>query len=164
MSIIMSIYIIRHKESDNSYIGRCKDFQQMKEYHRKEYHNYPKYRKLYDFVRDNGGWDNFDMVEICKCDIEIASVTEQYHIHLNKPSLNNLNKIREFDIKDYYKKKTRHNEFKEYRQKNKEKIEEMNCIYECECGGYYTKRHKARHFKYPYHLSHCPTPHSPRQN
>jgi hypothetical protein len=188
----MSIYIIRHKESDNCYIGSC-EYMRLRINRHKETcsnensmgYNY----KVYQFVRENGGWDYFDIVEICKCDIDKLRETEQYHMDFVKPSLNTINayvseedrRQQMRDCKKLYHKKNqdknneksreyyhKNNEklkenAKKYREKNKDKLKEWNCVVECECGKTYTKGHKTRHFKSQYHLSHLPRPHSPRQ-
>ena len=44
---------------------------------------------------------------------------------------------------------------KQYRQANKQKLMERDSVQiECECGKIYTRRHKSRHLKSAYHISH----------
>lgn len=94
----MSVYIIRCKDKSISdcYIGSTKRSIEIREQNhkfdcnnssRKAYHY-----KLYKYIRDNGGWDNWDIVEICKC--ENLLETEQYYIDFIKPSLNHRNPTR----------------------------------------------------------------------
>jgi len=138
------------------------------------------YNKVYCFMRENGGWDNFDMVEICKCDIDMLREMEQYHKDFIKPSLNtinayvseedrrinDLNNKREYykqnkeilleKNKAYYEKNKKWLNIQSY-EKNKDKRKEWrSCVVECECGKTYTKGHKARHIKSKYHLKHLP--------
>ena len=163
----MSIYIIRHKFGNDCYIGSTKDFEERTKKHKESYSNENAIGynlKIYQFVRDNGGWDNFDMVEICKCDIDKLKEMEQYHIDFIKPSLNKIcvirdknNKYKDTKRKLYEKnREKRLEQAKEYQNNNKEKRKEWNCVCECDCGKTYTKKHKARHLKTNYHLSRCP--------
>jgi hypothetical protein len=182
----MSIYIIRHKESDNCYIGSCEDMKNRRYGHTYNFTNENSgnyYNKLYCFMRENGGWDNFDMVEICKCDIDMLREMEQYHKDFIKPSLNTYNayvseedkrinksnnrrvyykqnkeRINKQNKEDYYNNREKRLEQKqEYNKQNKDKIKEWgSCVVQCECGKTYTKNNKARHFKTNYHLKHLP--------
>jgi len=81
------VYIIRHKHSNNSYIGSTTDFDKRKSHHKDAY-NKEKTYKLYQFIRENGGWDNFDMVKICDCEEDERLKMEQYHMDFVKPTLN----------------------------------------------------------------------------
>ena len=87
--------------------------------------------KLYTFIRDNGGWDNFNMVEIEKfpCqDGNEAHTRERYWIELLKSNLNMKNPITTTDEKTEYKKEYK----KEYKQENRQKIAEYNKEYQKE--------------------------------
>jgi len=126
---------------------------------------------LYKFIRANGGWSNFCMEELCKCDVERLHQVEQEYIDKYKPSLNSQRAYRSQEQKKEYERK--HN--KEYRKNNKDKLNEYNREYQknnkdiinekrnkkinCNCGGRYTKRHMARHFKtkkHQYYISNNP--------
>jgi hypothetical protein len=137
---------------------------------------------VYQFIRENGNWDNWDMVKIedypCLTVLDAGKrereLTEILNATLNsnipsrtqKEYINdNKNKIKEQQkeyrenniekIKDYSK---------DYRENNKNKILEYKKIYDlnnqeklrekfnCDCGGHYTFHGKAIHQKTKKHL------------
>ena len=130
-------------------------------------------RKLYQIIRENGGWDNWRMVCIHQGefpDKRSAQIKEEeLRVQLN----GNMNSRRcyitqeertEYDKeyreknKDYYTeyKKEYYSENKDqikesnkqYREQNKDKIKEQkNKKFECECGGRYTHANKSQHEK-----------------
>jgi len=120
----MSVYIIRHKHSNNSYIGSTKDFKERKKSHYKKSH-YTQDRKLYNFLRDNGGWDNFDMVEICKCENDKLREMEQYHMDFIKPSLNEINAFHT----DETRREKKSESDKLYYENNKDRLNKINREY-----------------------------------
>ena len=108
---------------------------------------------LYQFIRDNGGWDNWDVIEIDKCnclDFEEARKIERNYIEKLNATLNSDVPGRTFKEylqinKDYFaniKKKYRDNHIEElknymknWRKENKEKIKEnKRKKITCECG------------------------------
>ena len=133
------VYIIRHKESDNSYIGSTKDFNRRMKDHiislvNENMSNYT--HPVYQFIRDNGGWDNFDMVKICDCDEDERVKMEQYHMDFVKPTLNKKRAIG-FDYERRKINKKRSD--REYYLNNKDKIMNYNKDYRrakviCDCG------------------------------
>jgi len=175
----MSIYIIRSKDLSlhDCYIGSCKDI-----YNRRKVHKYNCYNentrsynfKLYQFIRANGGWSNFTMEELCKCDVERLSQVEQYYIDKFNPSLNSQ---RAYNSDEYTKeyKKDYNKEYwiknkdvilekqKEYQINNRDRIlerkkdyyennkdiilEKLREKFTCECGGRYVRGNKARHLR-----------------
>jgi len=177
--LIMSIYFIRSKEPSlhDIYIGSCIDIRSRSKVHKyrcnKEDNKYYNL-KLYQFIRANGGWDNFVIEQLCKCDVERLSQVEQEYIDKLNPSLNskrsynteeytkkfnkewnkeyyekNKDKLIEKQSEYYYKNKDRIKEYnKEYRMKNKDKIRERRKQkFKCECGSILRKSDKAQHFK-----------------
>jgi t-SNARE complex subunit (syntaxin) len=135
----MSIYIIRSKDLSlhDCYIGSTKDFNIRKNKHKSNCYNKNEKHyniNLYQFIRANGGWDNFEMVEICKCDTDKLRETEQYHIDFIKPSLNEVRAFgidyerRKENCKDYYERNRDviRKYKKDYREKNRDKIVEKN--------------------------------------
>ena len=94
-----TIYMIIHKDRNihEKYIGSTTNFPRRRSQHKKNTTNRrgKLYRtKLYKFIRLMGGWDCFDMeiIEIYPCDnLMEGKAKEQYHIDLNKPSLNSSN-------------------------------------------------------------------------
>ena len=129
-----SIYKICCKDTTikDIYIGSTCNFIKRKYQHKSSCHNEntKKYNlKVYQFIRDNGGWFNWDMIQIKEfsCENKREKETEERkHIEELKSTLNsniptrskkewtetNINKV----------KKQR----KEYKSKNKEKINKKN--------------------------------------
>lgn len=95
------------------------------------YHNQYKYQ----FIRNNGGWDNwtYEIIEEFECDSKRnAEVKEQEYISNQKPTLNALSAV--YDIekrkayqKTYYKDRAEYysNYYKEYNKKKKELKEKV---------------------------------------
>ena len=88
------------------YVGHTTDFIRRKSQHKHSCntvidkgYNF----KLYKFIRDNGGWDNFDMIEIekypCNAGNE-ARAKERYYYELLNSNLNTINPNR--SKKEYY--------------------------------------------------------------
>jgi hypothetical protein len=141
------------------YVGHTTDFIRRKTNHKcrcntEKNNGYNCY--VYQFIRDNGGWDNWSMVEIEKysCnDIREAEARERHWLETLGATLNmvvptrtrqehrqeNRDKINEYERKNYYKNREKINE------KKKEKIV-------CECGAETTKSHLSRHCKSSKHL------------
>jgi hypothetical protein len=140
------------------YVGSTCNFMSRKSKHKYSCNNkntkdytYP----VYNFIRENGGWENFEMVELIKypCntkrELEIKE-TEYLELHggtLNKciPSRSKLeyyhaNREREIERSRAYHEKNRERE-------NKKKREKINC----ECGSIICKSGKWRHIKTPKH-------------
>jgi hypothetical protein len=72
------------------YIGHTTNFVKRK-YQHKILCNSGKKFKIYDIIRNNGGWDNWSMIEIAKYNCQDATearIREQEHYDLLKPSLN----------------------------------------------------------------------------
>jgi hypothetical protein len=73
------------------YVGHTTNFIVRKYQHKTACNNHNINRKIYKTIRENGGWDNWNMVEIAKynCkDSTEARIKEQEHYDLLKPSLN----------------------------------------------------------------------------
>jgi hypothetical protein len=125
------------------YVGHTTNFIQRKGSHkfRCNTDTDKKYNlKIYQFIRSNGGWDNFSMIEIEKypCnDFNEASAKERYWYEQLNSNLNSC-----------YPGRT----MKEYRKTNKQKIrEKQNQKFNCECGGKYTLQNKLRHLNFQKH-------------
>ena len=102
----------------DTYVGSTTDFIQRKYKHKNNStkHHY----KVYQFIRDNGGWDNFEMIEIEKflCnDGNEARARERYWYEQLNTTLNTIKPLITED-REEYKKQTD----QEYREKNKENI------------------------------------------
>ena len=116
---------------------------------------YPYFEKL--------GIENFKMVEIKKYKVCAENTYDKTHLKVYETlhylkHKNSVNEIIPFDPlcnkkknkQEYYKKNKKEilQKLKNKYEKNKDKIQEERKIkIECECGGKYTKTHKARHLK-----------------
>ena len=126
------------------YVGSTKAFRERKRRHRLNTLNGSP-EKLYNIMRDNGGWDNWRMVileDIGEVSLTQARITEEEHrVKLNA----NLNSQRchrtEEDIIEQGK-IIKHNWY----------INQPNPKINCDCGGKYTLHHKETHFKTKKHL------------
>jgi hypothetical protein len=152
------IYKIQHKEKDELlYVGSTTHFRNRKVQHKHKCYN-PNGRaynyKLYQTIRDNGGWDVFSMVVIkefpCKNKQEALTEEERvmrqmksslnmiraYTTHEEKKEYNkkhyekNKDKIKEYDKQKYEKNKEKIKEQKkEYREQNRDKVNEQKRQY-----------------------------------
>ena len=140
------------------YIGHTTNFINRKRLHKLSCNNEKCNFKIYQFIRENGGWDNWSMVmieqiscenfnEACKLERNfleeyngtlnnnIPSRTQKEYCEKNKDKINeNHKKYYEENkdkLKEYYeenKEKIKEKQ-KEYREKNKEKIKEIQKNY-----------------------------------
>ena len=141
------------------YVGHTTNFINRKARHKSNCNNINgnEYNfKIYNTIRNNGGWDNWSIIEIEKfqdCnDINEACARERYWYELLNAKLNTNCPGR--NKKEY---------IKEYRENNKDKIQKVNKEYYennknkiiamqktphiCDiCNGRYTNVHRARHY------------------
>ena len=122
------------------YVGQTTDFTKRKCQHKSNCNNISsKWYNLhiYQFIREHGGWINFDMIEVEKYnanDILDAHKKERYWIEQLQATLNKL--IPSRTIKEYY-------------EQNKDKIKEpITCI----CGSICSKNHLKRHEQTKKHI------------
>jgi hypothetical protein len=81
----------RDPNINDTYIGHTTNFIQRKNQHKKLCNDINFNRYVYKFIRDNGGWDNWSMIEIEKHDCKDkrqAESIEQYWIEKLLPTLN----------------------------------------------------------------------------
>jgi len=168
------IYKLVHKndqDNENIYVGSTTNFRGRKLQHKRnccneKYENYNLY--LYQFIRENGGWNDWEMVAVetypCENKRELE-IRERFHIETLKSKLNK--NIPTRTHKEYQKEYYENNhekllEYKkQYRQDNREKISENQKQYRqdnhqkileknrekvsCECGCILTKYQLKRH-------------------
>ena len=113
------------------YIGHTTDMRRRKYHHKTTCNNEKDKRynsKVYTFIRNNGGFDNWDMIEVERfeaIDGNDAKKKERYYIETFKASLNSEIPLR--TKKEYYEDNIEH--FKLYRETNKEIISEKRKEY-----------------------------------
>lgn len=149
------------------YVGSTTNFTKRKCQHKSSCNNIndKKYNyKLYQFIRANGGWNSFSMIEIekyiCSDGNESRAKERQWFEQLNaqlnmvcpgayvngkKEYIKIYKETNKEEIKQYYK---------IYNETNKDKInEQRNVPYLCQCGCTITKRNKASHQKSQKHIN-----------
>ena len=158
------IYCISCKDESitDSYIGSSVNFKKRKQYHKDSCNN-PNIKgyncKLYQFIREHGGWDNFEINEIeyypCENDIELY-IRENYWMDILQASLNS-RKASVFKNKKEYHQGNREQikEYnKEYYEKNKEQLsEKAKEKMTCQCGRTFRKSDKSTHYKTKFHIN-----------
>jgi len=134
-SVIYKLCHLNDLDNENIYIGSTTNFKNRKHGHKGACNNKntKKYNcKLYQFIRDNGGWDEWQMILIesfpCNNKIELQ-IRERYHIELLKSKLNQLIPTRTY--KEYCddNKETLAEKHKIYYNDNKERIAEVSKQY-----------------------------------
>jgi hypothetical protein len=106
------------------YIGQTTNFRTRKSQHKRNCCNldYKKHNlKVYQYIRENGGWENFDMIEIEKYDANEAKKRERYWFEELNAKLNQIYPSR---TKQEYQDSTKEKMkiyYQEYNNNNKEK-------------------------------------------
>jgi hypothetical protein len=168
------IYKIVHQEdydNANVYIGSTTDFRMRKTTHKYSCNNEndKNYnQKKYQYIRENGGWDCFNMVEIekypCNDGNEAKAREEYWRCYFNA----NLNSIKAFIIKEerHEQQKIKMNEWIEnnkeyltiYRKEWYNNNKEYRKLYikekiTCECGCILAKGNMKDHLKTEKHIN-----------
>jgi len=142
---------------DLCYVGSTANWKQRKIQHKSdccnpnsEKHNL----KIYKTIRENGGWNEFKMIEIGRGEqltlTQAHQKEEEYRVELEA----NMNTYKSFESMEDYKERKKFYRInnadklkeysKQYRIDNAYKIKE---IYTCDCGGTYSKDSKHKHLK-----------------
>ena len=141
------------------YIGSTTNFKDRKTSHKSRCINSDNlcyHFNVYQYIRDNGGWDNWDMIEIEKynaTDGNDSRKRERYWIEYYNASLN---KIMPTQTKKEYCCKISENRkiyMKKYSEDNKEILQlKKKELKLCICGCYITSIHMKRHERTKKHL------------
>ena len=133
------IYKIQHKEVDELlYVGSTTDFTRRKAQHKRICNNAnsEKYNlKIYSMMRDNGGFDSFNMLVIKEFPCQNKQEVLMEEDKIMREMKSTLNMMRAYLTPE--EAVTRYKENK--KRYNKEK-------FVCPCGGRYTYSHKQIHF------------------
>ena len=134
-SVIYKLYC-KDDNIDDFYIGSTINIKNRISCHKSYSKSKKKQLKLYDFINNNGGFNNFEfeIIEKINCDNKLdLHKREKHYIKTLKPSLNTSIPSRnrkEYDIEYYEKNKYKIKEYnKEYIEKNKDKIKEREKKY-----------------------------------
>ena len=143
------------------YVGSTVQWNQRKYVHKKDSAYKPA--KVYQQIRALGGWDNIKMILVetylCNNNRE-QEAREQHWMDQLKP---NMNMLRAYTTREQMLEQhrlyntTRDKEdnkrrCKTYREANREEMKQKACeVIECECGGHYTRSHKALHMRSKVH-------------
>jgi len=135
------------------YVGHTNNFRVRKNKHKWDCNK--KDFLIYKTINNNGGWDNWEMIEIekypCK-DGNEARARERYWYEELNAKLNSFIPLRTNEEKqNYYQEKKSEISIqqKTYYETNKEKINEK---INCECGCIITKKNMTKHKKTKKHL------------
>ena len=161
-AVIYNIYC-KDKNVLEIYIGSTHDKKEREQGHKDNCNNENDEHynlKVYKFIRENCGWDNwiFEVIEEFPCENKIQLVIqERYYYDLLKPALNSQRPyVSEEEIKEERKKykekwyqdniEERNEQNAKWYQDNRDEILKRNKQkHNCECGGKYTTSSKARH-------------------
>tara|TARA_R110000796_G_scaffold233827_1_gene352420 strand:+ start:72 stop:590 length:519 start_codon:yes stop_codon:yes gene_type:complete len=158
MDKIACIYKIKHKldcDDENIYIGSTYDLNDRISKHKSSCNNErdTNYNfKIYKYMRDNGGYDNFEYSILRLCEDEDKAdrhKLEQSFIDVHRPTLNTKNaKGLNYEKMKKWK--------KEWYEANKDEINEKKRTekIECDCGSIVGKNMFTRHKKTKKHLEH----------
>jgi hypothetical protein len=161
------------------YVGHTTDFVCRKKSHKTHCINEKDINhnlKIYKIIRDNGGWENYSMIEIEKfpCqDVQEAKKKEREWFEKLNSILNTIYPQRNKEeyliankdkIAIYMKEYANKNKDeiaiykKKYAEKNKDEIKERRSkSFVCECGKESNYCHKARHLKTKVHIDYLNT-------
>jgi len=158
----MSVYKIYKEGDDNFYIGSTKEFDKRKICHKAKCNIVNT--KLYNYINENGGWDNFKMEVLEYCleyqEREIELI-KQLRPPLNTVEYNYNDRKEYFEKynKEYYEQnkeqiKEKYKQYRQdYREENKDKMKEWKKTeVVCECGAISSKGHISRHRKTKRHF------------
>jgi hypothetical protein len=163
---------------EESYVGHTTNFTQRKACHKTRCHNEKgEYynSKIYKTMRENGGWDNYSMIEIEKypCRDENEATARERHwfeilnsgLNTNVPNRSDQEYQRQHYIDNkeeiaiynrQYKADNKEEILIKQRQYNEDHKDEIATrrkqTFTCECGEIGTVHHKSRHIKTKFHL------------
>ena len=150
-------YIYKIYCSDNNvtetYVGSTKNISTRKYKHKFHCNNQNSKNhniKVYQIIRANGGWENFNFVvieELKECNKIHAHIREEHHRQELKANMNSHTCFS--GITDYTSQEERKQKYdKQYREYNKEQINEKQAQpYTCDCGSVLRLSNKSYHFK-----------------
>ena len=153
------IYKIQHEDDESLvYVGSTNNFTKRKYNHKYSCNNPNKEynKKLYQLIRDNGGWECFRMVQVKEFPCKNKREAEKEEDRIMMEMKANMNDIRASRSRAEYHsdKRDKINKYKkQYYIKNRDKIlEELKEKNTCECGCVVSKNNTPRHKQSKKHL------------
>ena len=132
------------------YIGSTNNYYKRYNIHKSRSNN--NCGKIYEYIRENGGWDNFEMLEIGVVDYETSEELrkeEQKWIEDLGATLNDYRAyMTQEEQKQYKKEYHKKNGKKYYENRNKKR----NVKIQCECGAIVSKANRSKHRKTNRHI------------
>lgn len=165
-----SIYKLIHKddtENANVYIGSTRNFINRKYTHKSSCCNCKdkKYnQKKYTFIRDNGGWSEWDMVEIEKYPCYNKREAEEREEYWRKFYNAQLNTNKSFTSVEEKKENDRRTQKLRYEKNRLNILKKLSQRTLCECGAYVPKYNLSTHRKTKRHLHNLNPIHIPQLN
>lgn len=148
------IYVIKCKDDNitEEYVGSTTDFIKRKCNHKSSCNNEKdnNYNQLkYKFIRENGGWDNWIMLEIEKypCNDKRESEKREEEIRIERKAKLNSHKVYCYETKEEYFKKWREENKEDKKIKDKKYYEEHKEEHKIKCKIYY-EEHKEELLEY----------------
>ena len=138
---MLIIYQIKHKHTNNSYIGSTANLNNRIIRHKANCKSkYKNHFKLYQFINNNGGIEEFDITILSHIDFDICKkeLLEQKYIDRLNPSLNERRAYQTIEQRKEFQKQY-------HRQYG-------NDLIECGCGSVLKSKHKYRHRKTKRHM------------
>jgi len=147
----MKYIIYKITINDYTYIGSTRDFNQRKITHKCACKT--KELKVYQMIREAGGWDKCEMIPIEEFDCEGHIQARIREEHWRREYNANMNTIRAYRTEEELieqKKESNKKLGKAYHEANKEKEQAKHT---CECGGRYTHQSIRTHNKTKKHMA-----------
>jgi predicted GIY-YIG superfamily endonuclease len=166
------IYKLCNKDFDGIYVGSTTNFESRRRQHKHACNNVIFKSKVYRIIRNNGGWDIWDMIVIEKyeaTDKKDQLIRERYWMEALNSTLNDQSSYRTEEENIELEKIWAKGYQKEYREKNKDSLGESQKIWlntgdnrektykrtnewrrrmrTCECGDTMTNRNIGKHKK-----------------
>ena len=153
--MVSGVYCLVCKDTDvqEVYVGSCQDLNIRIKHHRTDCNNKnsPKYyRKVYQFIRENGGFDNFKFIwlELFKTDDTIFLKQLEQHYMDTFPRELLLNSLRAYTTEEEKREQFRQGSKKYYKENKDELNKKRKVKVPCpKCSKSISKRHIARHLK-----------------
>jgi hypothetical protein len=128
----------------DTYVGHTTDFTKRKYRHKSACNNTKNKEKIYRFIRENGGWDNFTMVELekfpCNSANEARKREREWYDMLNSKLNTNRPCLKPEELLNYHK-----NYHKKYKIDNGDKIRARDKQYYLDNGE--AKRAKMKQYR-----------------